>query len=214
MLNESTKPKEKQKIYILSTAFRVKVLGYSCSWGFSGISAVNNPPANAGGARDSGSIPGSGRSTGGRAWQPTPVFLPGKFPGQRSLEGYSPWSCVESDTTECTHTHSDHQDDEETNSQVFLLLSPDSWTLQKDKMIISFKDAAKIYKAGIVHIPNSGVDILWPGTHFYQILLSGVSCLVSTPSGDGGFLLWRTKRVVRSWVPWLFLPLPGTKMFV
>ena len=100
MLNESTKPKEKQKIYILSTAFRVKVLGYSCSWGFSGISAVNNPPANAGGARDSGSIPGSGRSTGGRAWQPTPVFLPGKFPGQRSLEGYRPQGRQESDTTE------------------------------------------------------------------------------------------------------------------
>ena len=25
-----------------------------------------------------------------RVWQPTPVFLPGKFHGQRSLEGYSP----------------------------------------------------------------------------------------------------------------------------
>ena len=28
-----------------------------------------------------------------RKWQPTPVFLPGKFHGQRSLVGYSPWSC-------------------------------------------------------------------------------------------------------------------------
>ena len=26
-----------------------------------------------------------------RAWQPTPVFLPGKSPGQRSLAGYSLW---------------------------------------------------------------------------------------------------------------------------
>ena len=26
-----------------------------------------------------------------RKWQPTPVFLPGKFHGQRSLSGYSPW---------------------------------------------------------------------------------------------------------------------------
>ena len=34
------------------------------------------------------------------AWQPTPVFLPGKFHGQRSLAGYSPWGCKESDTTE------------------------------------------------------------------------------------------------------------------
>ena len=26
-----------------------------------------------------------------RAWQPTPVFLPGEPHGQRSLTGYSPW---------------------------------------------------------------------------------------------------------------------------
>ena len=35
-----------------------------------------------------------------RKWQPTPVFLPGEFHGQRSLAGSSPWSCKESDTTE------------------------------------------------------------------------------------------------------------------
>ena len=28
-----------------------------------------------------------------RKWQPTPVFLPGKSHGQRSLAGYSPWGC-------------------------------------------------------------------------------------------------------------------------
>ena len=33
--------------------------------------------------------PGSGRCPWRRAWQPTPVFLPGKSFGQRSLEGYS-----------------------------------------------------------------------------------------------------------------------------
>ena len=36
-----------------------------------------------------------------RAWQLTPVFLPGEFHGQRSLAGYSPW-ISESDTTEET----------------------------------------------------------------------------------------------------------------
>ena len=46
-----------------------------------------------------------------RAWQPTPVFLPGKSHGQRSLAGYSPWGCKESDMTEatwqaCTPTYS------------------------------------------------------------------------------------------------------------
>ena len=41
-----------------------------------------------------------------RAWQPTPVFLPGEYHGQRRLEGYIPWGCTESDTTEVTyHTH-------------------------------------------------------------------------------------------------------------
>ena len=35
-----------------------------------------------------------------RKWQPTPVFLPGGFHGQRSLAGYSLCSCKESDTTE------------------------------------------------------------------------------------------------------------------
>ena len=35
-----------------------------------------------------------------RKWQPTPVFLPGKFHGQESLVGYSPWGCKELDTTE------------------------------------------------------------------------------------------------------------------
>ena len=34
-----------------------------------------------------------------RKWQPTPVLLPGKPHGQRTLAGYSPRSCKESDTT-------------------------------------------------------------------------------------------------------------------
>ena len=41
-----------------------------------------------------------GKIPGRRKWQPTPVFLPGKSHGQRSLVGYSPWGHKESDTTE------------------------------------------------------------------------------------------------------------------
>ena len=58
---------------------------------------VKNPPANAG---DVGSIPGLGRSPWSRKWQSAPVFLPGKFHGQRSLVDYGPWGCKELDTTE------------------------------------------------------------------------------------------------------------------
>ena len=36
-------------------------------------------------------------------WQPTPVFLPGKSHGQRSLVGYSPQGRKESDKTEQLH---------------------------------------------------------------------------------------------------------------
>ena len=40
-----------------------------------------------------------------RAWQPTPVSLPGETHGQRSLAGYSPWGRRESDMTEAAeHT--------------------------------------------------------------------------------------------------------------
>ena len=54
---------------------------------------VKNLPTNAGDTGDMGSIPGLGRSPWSRKWQPTPVFLPGKSHGQRSLVGHSPWHC-------------------------------------------------------------------------------------------------------------------------
>ena len=60
-------------------------------------SVVKNLPAFAG---DASSIPGLGKIPWRRKRQPTPVFLPGKFHGQRSLAGYSPWGCKESDVTE------------------------------------------------------------------------------------------------------------------
>ena len=56
--------------------------------GFPGGSEVKASASNAG---DPGSIPGS---------EPTPVFMPGKSHGPRSLVGYSPWGRKESDTTE------------------------------------------------------------------------------------------------------------------
>ena len=57
--------------------------------GFSGGSKVKNSPTS---AEDVGLIPGSGRLAWRRKWQHTPVFLPGKFHGQRGLAGYTPWT--------------------------------------------------------------------------------------------------------------------------
>ena len=60
---------------------------------------VKNPPANAGDRRH-GFSPGIGKIPWRRAWQPTPVFLPGESLGQRSLVGYSPFGRKQSDMTE------------------------------------------------------------------------------------------------------------------
>ena len=69
---------------------------------------VKNLPANAGDARDTGSIPVE-KIPWSRKWHPTPVFLPGKFDRFRSLAGYSPLGCKESGTAEqlstCVYIH-------------------------------------------------------------------------------------------------------------
>ena len=57
---------------------------------------VHNSKESACNARDPGSIPGSGRFPGGGDGN---SLLPRKFHGQRSLAGYSPWGCKESDMT-------------------------------------------------------------------------------------------------------------------
>ena len=66
--------------------------GLHCQ-GFPGGSDDKESVCNAG---DLGSIPGSGRPWR-RKWQPTAVFLSGRSLGHRSLVGYSPWGCKESD---------------------------------------------------------------------------------------------------------------------
>ena len=75
-------------------------LSYSPTWASQVALGVKNPPASAGDVRDTGSIPGLGRFPPRRALQPTPVFLPGKSHGQRSLVDYSPCGHKESDMTE------------------------------------------------------------------------------------------------------------------
>ena len=63
---------------------------------------VRNPPASAGDIKRHRFSPWVGKIPWRRAWQPTPVFLPGESHGQRSLAGYSSWGCKESDITEAT----------------------------------------------------------------------------------------------------------------
>ena len=64
---------------------------------------VKNPPANAGCKRRRFD-PWVRKILWNRKWQAALVFLPGKFHGQRGLEGYSSWGCKELDMTEHAHT--------------------------------------------------------------------------------------------------------------
>ena len=71
-----------------------------------GGAVVKNLLANAGDIRDMGFGPWVGLIPWSRKWQPIPVFLPGRFHGQRSLAGYSPLGHKDLDTTEQLSTQS------------------------------------------------------------------------------------------------------------
>ena len=55
-------------------------------------------PADAGDPGEAGLIPALGKSPEGEM-AATPIFLSGKFHGQRNLISYIQWSCKDSDTT-------------------------------------------------------------------------------------------------------------------
>ena len=74
-----------------------------CCWpcpiiGSPGGSVLKNLPVHACQCKGHGFDPCVGKTPCRRAWQPTPVFLPGESHGQRSLVGYSPWGCKKQPT--------------------------------------------------------------------------------------------------------------------
>ena len=70
------------------------------------VASGKEPTVNAGDIRDTRFDPWVGKIPWRRAWQHTPVFLPGESHGQRSLGGYSPQGQKELNTTEVTkHTY-------------------------------------------------------------------------------------------------------------
>ena len=75
------------------------------------------------------SISGSGRFPGEREWLPTPAFLPGKLDGQRSLLGYSPWGCKESDMSDYARAHT-HTRKVKSNTVLIECVFLQSWGYQ------------------------------------------------------------------------------------
>ena len=75
---------------------------YCYYWASQVVLGENNLPANPRRHKRCGFNPWVGSIPWWRAWQPTPVFLPGESHGQRSLAGYSTWGHKELDITEVT----------------------------------------------------------------------------------------------------------------
>ena len=92
--------------------------------------------------RRSGFDPWVGTIPWRRAWQPTPVFLPGESHGQRNLAGYSPWGRKVLNTTE------------------WLTLSPFTFTFQYDLELT-------VLTMSVSHLHRVTVHSLWPlANHF------------------------------------------------
>ena len=70
------------------------------TWGFPGGANGKESACQCRRHKRQGFDPWIRKTPWSRIWHPTPVFLPGKFDGQRSLASYSPWSPKELDTTE------------------------------------------------------------------------------------------------------------------
>ena len=73
---------------------------YVHTLGFPGGASGKEPTCQSRRRKRHGFSPWVGKNPWKKEWHPTPVFLPGKFHGWRSLVGYSPWGCKESDTSE------------------------------------------------------------------------------------------------------------------
>ena len=79
-----------------------------------------------------------------RKWQPTPAFLLGESQGQRSLAGYSPRACKESDTTEHAHhteilcSHSGRHCEDRRKNIVYTLEQPGSVLLSDSSALLLY----------------------------------------------------------------------------
>ena len=73
---------------------------YMFIWGFPGGTSGKEPACRCRRHKRLRSDPWVRNNPWRRAWQPTPVFLPGESHAQRSLAGYSPWGRKDSGTTE------------------------------------------------------------------------------------------------------------------
>ena len=103
--------------------------------------------------------PWVGKISWRRKRQPTPVFLPGKSHGQRSLVGYSPWGRKELDTTERLHFSLSVYLKIMFNSSASCISTP---LFHKDKSKMKEQDAGKKSWVNSFHMVNCAIFHLIP----------------------------------------------------
>ena len=97
-----------------------------------------------------------------RKWQPTSVFLPGKFHGQKSLAAYSPWGCKGSDTSEYKYTQNEYKIMAQWCSKVHLepllpeeLLSPAIFSEMEHIQMAASKEPSSALNSALFYAPNA-----------------------------------------------------------
>ena len=93
--------------YWVGSPWRIKEVWTNITIYLSSGASGKDPACQCRREKRQGFYPWVGKIPWSRKWQPTPVFLAGKFHGQRSMLGYHTWGCKESDITKqlSTHTH-------------------------------------------------------------------------------------------------------------
>ena len=81
---------------------KMKSIDLPRDWGFPGSTRGKEPTLQCKRLKRCRPDPWVRKISQSRAWQPTPVFLPGESHRQRSLAVHSPWGRTELDTTEVT----------------------------------------------------------------------------------------------------------------
>ena len=114
-----------------------------------------------------------------RAWQLTPVFLPGESHGQRRLEGHSPWGCKDLDTTELMLSHLDKLTSRDGFLNACPVLNFEFFLMTNPRM--SLEDvpyrASDLLNTSVHHFGFSGCYGKWPqrGQHFFIISVQSLS---------------------------------------
>ena len=141
--------------------------------------------------RDNGFHPWVRKIPRRREWQSTPVFLPGKFHGQRSLAGNSPWGHKELDMTEHTHTGITSSETPWSKAKILAGISgmwrkslypfPPRWSEVKNTFTASSVRWGSRWDSG----RKNGEQILWNG-----IILAKICDSLPSLTTSSGFYLY------------------------